>query len=230
NRFTVVSTLEGETIIDGADGADRFAVRSIEGDTTINAGAGDDLVYVGGIRAVDASAARLVVRGGPGNDQFAIDDTNAMTTLDGGEDNDTFQVGQLYGSARILTVETTHGRLTRGATTPTTIYGGTGNDRISVYSNTAALRVEGNAGDDEVTVRAFALPSGSDRYSIDTPVDVDGGTGLDKVVVIGTERDDNFVTTEQNVFGAGLSVRYDQAETLEVDGLEGDDDFFVQGT
>ena len=90
--------------------------------------------------------------------------------------------------------------------------------------------MEGNAGDDDVTVRAFALTSGTDRYNIDAPVDIDGGAGLDKVVVLGTERDDNFVTTEQNVFGAGLSVGYDQTEKLELDGLEGDDDFFVRST
>ena len=32
------------------------------------------------------------------------------------------------------------------------------------------------------------------------------------------------------IFGAGLNVRYDNVEVVEVDGLEGDDEFFVQST
>ena len=59
---------------------------------------------------------------------------------------------------------------------------------------------------------------------------VDGGTGFDKVVILGTEFPDNFVITENGVFGAGVNVRFQNVEVLEVDGLESDDDFYVLST
>ena len=208
---------------------------------------------------------RLIVQGGAGDDYFASDDNSAITTLDGGAGNDTFQIGQVFGSPRIsapagtspasvapgnefFTVETTRGWLSRGATFPLTVYGGTGNDQITVYSNKAELRLEGNAGNDAFVIRAFALVSGlgvstegktqaiagegedTIQYNINAPVDVDGGPGFDKVVVLGTELNDNFVITDEGVFGAGLNVRFTGVEAVEVDGLEGDDDFFIQGT
>ena len=62
------------------------------------------------------------------------------------------------------------------------------------------------------------------------PVSVDGGTGFDKLVVLGTEFADDIVITVKGIFGAGLNVRYDNIEVVEVDGLEGDDEFFVLST
>src|SRR5262249_49558813 len=59
---------------------------------------------------------------------------------------------------------------------------------------------------------------------------VDGGNGLDKVVVLGTEFADHIVITDKAIYGAGLNVRYTTVEVIEVDGLEGDDQFFVQST
>ncbi len=48
--------------------------------------------------------------------------------------------------------------------------------------------------------------------------------------MLGTEFADNFVVTKDGIFGAGLNVRYDNVEVVEVDGLEGDDQFFVVST
>ena len=53
----------------------------------------------------------------------------------------------------------------------------------------------------------------------DSAVDIDGGTGMDTVVVLGTEMDDNFVITELGVQGAGRSVGFSGTEKIEVDGL-----------
>jgi Ca2+-binding RTX toxin-like protein len=203
--------------------------------------------------------ARLTVNGLGGNDYFASDDNSAITTLDGGAGDDTFQIGQVYKSERVTddvapedeftTVLTTRGYLSSGVTFPTVIYGGTGHDRFSVYSNKAELRLEGNAGNDEFIIRAFALAGTTDRfsteettkveggegedfiqYNINAPVDIDGGPGFDKIVVIGTEFGDNFTITDQGVFGAGLNISYEGVESVEVDGMEGDDDFFVLST
>src|SRR5207253_323797 len=73
---------------------------------------------------------------------------------------------------------------------------------------------------------------GSDQvsYNINAPVSIDGGNGFDKVVVLGTEFADHIVITDNAIFGAGLNVRYTTVEVVEVDGLEGDDQFFVQST
>ncbi|PYR14346.1 MAG: hypothetical protein DMF94_34420, partial [Acidobacteria bacterium] len=208
---------------------------------------------------------RLIVRGFAGNDYFAVDDNAAITTLDGGAGDDTFQIGQIYGSPRIsmpdgghaasvaagdefFTVATTAGFLSRGATFALTAYGGTGNDKFTVYSNKAELRLEGNDGNDDFIIRAFALVSGTGvstedttqaiggegtdtiQYNVNAPVDLDGGAGFDKVIIIGTEFADNFVITDQGVFGAGLNVRYQNVEAVEVDGLEGDDHFTILST
>jgi len=169
---------------------------------------------------------RLIVRGLGGDDYFAVDDNAAITTLDGGAGNDTFQIGQIYGAPRIAvpsgsngatvangddfdTIRTTAGYISRGATFSLTAYGGTGDDKFTVYSNKAVLRLEGNDGNDQFVVRAFALADGSGKvstekrtdliggagadlieYNVNAPVSLDGGAGFDKVVVIGTEFND----------------------------------------
>jgi hypothetical protein len=68
------------------------------------------------------------------------------------------------------------------------------------------------------------------RYNVNAPVSVDGGTGFDKLVILGTEFADDIAITKDGIFGAGLNVRYDNIEVVEVDGLEGDDEFFVLST
>ncbi|WP_392533892.1 DUF4347 domain-containing protein [Nostoc sp. C117] len=209
---------------------------------------------------------RLNVYGLGGNDFFASDDNSAITSLDGGKGNDQFQIGQLYGSDRTAaignlaasdvfsTIRTTRGFLSQGNSFSTVVQGGTGDDTFSVYANKAELRLEGDAGNDQFVIRAFALAdengnpvvgnfstngnvdvktgSGDDQvqYNINAPVSIDGGTGFDKVVVLGTEFADNFVISEDGIFGAGVNVKFNGVEVVEIDGLEGDDDFFVTGT
>ena len=46
------------------------------------------------------------------------------------------------------------------------------------------------------------------EYNVNAPVSVDGGTGFNKLVVLGTEFADHIVVTNQGVFGAGLNVSY----------------------
>ena len=86
------------------------------------------------------------------------------------------------------------------------------------FSTARPLDIRAGGGEDEVS------------YNVNAPVSVDGGTGFDKVVVLGTEFADDIVITSKGVFGAGVNVRYANVEVVEVDGLEGDDEFFVQST
>ena len=86
------------------------------------------------------------------------------------------------------------------------------------FSTARPLDIRAGGGEDEV------------QYNVNAPVSVDGGTGFDKLVVLGTEFADDIVITAEGIFGAGLNVRYATVEVVEVDGLEGDDEFFVQST
>ncbi|MCK5191706.1 MAG: hypothetical protein KAR12_16810, partial [Methylococcales bacterium] len=222
---------------------------------------------------------RLNVFGLAGDDYFAVDDNSAITSLDGGAGSDQFQIGQLYGplintdgtiSFDLNTspsddfsdsiIRTTRGFLSRGISAPLVAKGGTGGDTFTVYSNSAELRLEGDAGNDLFVVRAFALADengkpivnsdkqkvelstgkeiflrsggGNDevQYNVNAPVSIDGGSGFDKVVVLGTEFSDDFVITKDGVFGGGTNVSFVNVEVVEVDGLEGDDEFFVIST
>ena len=135
------------------------------------------------------------------------------------------------------TTLTTRGHLSRGVSFATTANGGIGDDTFSVYSNKAVLNLNGDDGDDSFILRAFALADQSGAspaipvlYNLNAPVFIDGGTGFDDVAVLGTEFGDNFVITDSGVFGAGINANYTQVEALEVNGMEGDDTFFVLST
>ncbi len=86
------------------------------------------------------------------------------------------------------------------------------------FSTNRPLDIRAGGGEDEV------------QYNVNAPVNVDGGTGFDKLVVLGTEFADDFAITDKAIYGAGLNVKYTTIEVLEIDGLEGDDQFFVLST
>lgn len=193
-----------------------------------------------------------------GDDIFGIDDTRIDMEIYGGEGEDFFQVGQLYKSRRnaaagvpnadvFTTIETTRGFLSNGISSAMKIFGGDDNDEFIVYHNLAPLVLNGDDGDDSFLIRAFALVgsqedlrertdvsggAGADlvRYAVNAPVNIDGGDGFDTVIVIGTEFNDDFVVTENGIYGAGLNIQYVRVETVEVDGDAGDDRFFILGT
>ena len=206
----------------------------------------------------DSGIDKLEVFALDGDDHVAVDDTRADITIYGGAGDDYFQVGQLYKAPRtnsadipnadvFATIETTRGFLSNGNSSPLSISGGLGNDEFVVYHNLAPLQLFGNAGDDNFLVRAFALAgsqedlrertdisggAGADliQYAVNAPVFIDGGDGFDTLIVIGTEFGDDFVVTENSIYGAGLNITFVRVESVEVDGAEGDDRFFIRGT
>ncbi|MDN3722365.1 hypothetical protein QW131_31955 [Roseibium salinum] len=192
--------------------------------------------------ASDDTSAIMTLDGGEGNDGFQIGQLfgSKRTTL-----------GANLGPADIFaTLSTTAGELSRGISLPMVAVGGSGNDSFTVYGNQAALRLEGSSGNDIFTVRGFALAGGSEEfstaaasellagagddlvsYNVNAPLSIDGGEGFDKVVVLGTEFDDAFTITKEGIFGVGLNVALSgNEEVREIDGLEGDDTFFVLST
>lgn len=218
--------------------------------------------YLGQVERLNYGAdmnGRVRINGLGGDDRFYVDDTGTMFTLDGGAGDDRFQIGQLFGADRVApnvaagdeieTNETTQGFLSVGSTHPMLVYGGDGEDQFTVYSNKAATKLFGEAGNDTFVVRAFVLKSdptktagggstdvfggdGDDSilYNINAPLSIDGGAGVDTVVVLGTEVADAFLITEGGIYGAGLNVGFAGVEKAKVDGLEGDDTFYVAST
>ena len=100
-----------------------------------------------------------------------------------------FQVGQIFGADRVVpnvadgdqiaTIQTTVGFLSRGVSYATTILGGTGDDVFTVYSNQAPLKLFGEEGNDNFTVRAFVI-KGTNQVASSDPL-VSGGGGDDHI-------------------------------------------------
>lgn len=132
-----------------------------------------------------------------------------------------------------------------GVTFDTTALGGDGDDSFSVYHNIGALTLKGEGDNDDFIVRAFVVltgpgqgnaqvngGSGGDtiQYAQNAPVSIDGGDGFDTIVALGTPFNDSFVVTSQGIFGAGLTVYYDNVESVELDTLEGNDTIYILST
>ena len=137
-----------------------------------------------------------------------------------------------------------------GVSYDTTVTGGDGDDEFSVYQNKGELELNGDAGNDSFIVRAFVILPGagfannaqaetlvqgganddSIQYAVNAPVRIDGGTGFDTVVVLGTPFPDSFVVTDTGIFGAGLHVTFENVESAELDTLEGNDTIYVLAT
>ncbi|HSW25431.1 MAG TPA: hypothetical protein VLJ62_21910 [Burkholderiaceae bacterium] len=213
---------------------ERYNYRGVE-IIELNALAGDDSV------TSDDAIALVTINGDTGNDHIQVGQvfSSERNTLAG-----TANIGP---DDVFATLEITRGWLSNGNSVAMIANGGDGDDAFTVFHNKAALTLNGGDGDDEFTVRAFALAGSTDsergrtdmkgdagadtiRYAVNAPVGLDGGDGFDTLIVIGTEFSDDFVITDQGVFGAGLNVNYANIEKLRVDGAEGDDRFFVLST
>ncbi len=184
---------------------------------------------------------QLIINSGEGDDHLVLDDNSAKTTINAGAGNDRIQIGQVFKSAPagVETVETTLGFLSNGVSAATTVNAGDGDDDITVYRNREELQLNGQDGDDKFDVRSFAQAGttitggkGADtiKYVVNAPVNINGGEGEDRLILIGTEFDDAIAVTDKGVFGAGLTTNYEYVETLIVDTYIGDDQIFVLST
>jgi Ca2+-binding RTX toxin-like protein len=208
---------------------------SINGRLTVTSGLGDDQFYV------DDNSTITTLDGGQGKDLFQIGQVfgtnpNGWTYANGDIDPKAVAPGD-----EIELLQITRGWLSQGINYAMTVFGGEGGDTFNVYSNKAVLRLEGESGNDNFVIRAFiakdsiiANGGGDDdyfEYNINAPVSINGGLGFDTVVAIGTEMADAFIITDEGIFGAGLNIRLDGVEeAIEVDGLEGDDTFYIMST
>ncbi|MDP2084687.1 MAG: hypothetical protein Q8K20_05785, partial [Gemmobacter sp.] len=211
--------------------------RNINGRVVVLGHDGDDTFIA------DDNSAIMTLDGGRGNDTFQFGQIFGVAPVHANVAQNGIAAGD-----DIAAVLTTRGWLSRGVSYATVAFGGDGNDTFTVYSNRAQVKLEGENGNDSFLIRAFLLDAGASsmealtevragdgddliQYNINAPVDIDGGAGFDRVIVLGTEADDVFVITENGVFGAGLNVRISNTEEqLVVDGLEGNDTFYVLST
>ena len=215
-RINYDRDMDGRVTLLGYDGEDNFVSDDNSAIMTFDGGDGDDSFQLGQIFGLDPSVAST---------------ENGIAAGD-----------------EIAAVQTTRGFLSPGVSFSSVAMGGEGNDLFTIYSNKSSIKLEGEAGNDSFVIRAFLLTTGEDtaedeievnggdgddsvKYNINAPVSIDGGAGFDTVVVVGTEADDSFVITEDGVFGAGLNIEIaGTAESIEVDGVEGDDNFFILST
>ncbi len=155
----------------------------------------------------------LLAQGGQGNDTFTVYSNQAAVRLEGDDGNDLFTV--------------------RAFALAETINTGTPNEEIDwIDPEKMIARPKLTAGFSTAAETDIRTGAGNNQveYNINAPVSVDGGNGFDKLVILGTEFADHIVVTEKGIFGAGLTVTYQNIEVLEVDALEGDDTIDVLST
>ncbi|MBI3917574.1 MAG: hypothetical protein HY322_11275 [Betaproteobacteria bacterium] len=192
-------------------------------------------------------SAPLVAQGGTGNDEFRVYSNQAELRLEGDDNNDLFIV-RAFAIAAVANVDWNgDGTIDQddlpavsadsnldgvinfadADTTPDDYT----DDVIVLDENGVAMPIIG-LGFSVARAPDIRAGGGEDevQYNVNAPVAVDGGTGFDKLVILGTEFADDFAITDRGIFGAGLNVRYTTIEVVEIDGLEGDDEFFVQST
>jgi hypothetical protein len=240
-RIGYDTALNGRLSVYGLGGNDVFASDDTTVNVTLDGGAGNDSFRIGqifgskrdvtggGLLAQDVFpsmvattrgwlssgiSAPMVVHGGTGNDTFTVYANQAELRLEGDDDDDAFVV-------RAFALAAVNDNGTETWVDDTILLDSTGVaiPRIgSGFSTARPLDIRTGGGEDEV------------QYNLNAPVSIDGGTGFDKLVVLGTEFADDIVVTDQGIFGAGISARYTNIEAIEIDGLEGDDEFFVLST
>ena len=197
---------------------------------------------------------------GAGDDTILNDDTASTTLINTGDGDDEITIGTvpLIPDSGNRTLEFPEGvpvadvdNLTNGASNELYIYGQGENDRFEVNYNLAPLYLHGGSGDDRFLLKTFLVlrdnpaddqevtnlanlfgGTGSNRYSYleNGPVTINGGPGIDTLVIVGTPVADTFVITETVVAGAGRLVSFRGIEAVEINGAGGGDNIYVLST
>src|SRR5438552_2697974 len=141
--------------------------------------------------------------------------------------------------------------MTNGNTAIMFVLGGEQNDNFEVDHNRGMLYLHGGGGDDRFLLKTFLVlkenpdrpdevtnlttlfgGTGNNRYEYlqNSPVNINGGSGIDTIVVDGTPIADTFVITNTYIAGAGRIVSFQNVEAIEVDGGGGPDQIYILST
>ena len=193
----------------------------------------------------DTGLENIALNSGAGNDKIALDGTQSTISIDAGAGDDVVTVGQQFESKRTTdeysnllpkdvfdTTETSQGYLSAGVNHSTNIEGGEGNDTFNVLHNQAAVSLSGGLGNDTFNVAMFQKINDDGSKSIveNGPVTLIGGAGIDKMSVVGSDGDDDFVISQGRVLSNGIDVQAVSIENKNVYGGDGDDSFYVLDT
>ncbi|PLX90217.1 MAG: hypothetical protein C0620_13905 [Desulfuromonas sp.] len=253
-------TLETVNLELGSGGDSLSVVSTMSGETSIDAGAGDDSLVVGSVTGtLNDIDGPLYVSGNSGDDQLTFNDSGdtednsgvltdeALTGL--GMTNpvtfDTFEdVTLAMGSGSDdLTITTT-------IPGQTTVTAGDGDDLIEIESSQGELAVYGENGADTLILRSteghvvLDGGAGDDSFLLGStdglldglqgPITLAGGDGQDRLVLddSGDTTDNTGVLTATTITGLGLSdgVSYEGLEELAIVLGSGNDTFNTQST
>jgi hypothetical protein len=141
----------------------------------------------------------IVVDGNGGDDTFVVVDTHAVMTLNGGDGGDSFYV---LGNSSVLNLN-----------------GDAGNDDFYIYASV-----------DQNTSNVSTGSGNSQVYSyrVNAAINIDGGSGDNTVHIFGTSLNDTFTINGTHVSGAGIDVTYTNIQQLVVEGLGGNNTFYIE--
>ena len=226
NDYFAVDDNSTSTYLEGGQGNNTFQIGQLYGLQRTNSGnysgnlAAENIFAVATVATTQGWLSRgtsspLVAQGGTGNNTFIVYSNQAVVHLEGDGGNNTFIV---RGFALAETNSKGEIVLPGGCSAiqapnclpiPLTTNG---------YSTSAETEIRTGAGNNQV------------EYNMNAPVSVDGGTGFNQLIILGTEFADHIVVTAKGVYGAGVSVSYINIEVLVIDALQGDDTIDVLST
>ncbi|HYD67955.1 calcium-binding protein [Azospirillum sp.] len=190
--------------VNGGDGTDQLTGSAFA--DTLGGGDGDDTIGAGdGNDTITGGTGADQLVAGAGDDLMYVD--GADTLIDGGDGFDTVYVQGIVGA----TVDLTASRIER-------VFGGAGDDRLSATTGGLAVYVNGGAGNDQ-------LAGGSQGDTLaggDGNDTVNGGDGSDTIT--------GGAGADQLVAGAGDDLMYVDGDDTLVEGGDGFDTVYVQGT
>lgn len=232
DNFTIHNVVGTNLLVDGGSGNDRFDIRAISAPTTINAGSGNDEIFVGsqaGLGDTDgtlnAILANLTVNGQAGSDVLHLDDTGDAAANTGTLTNST------------LTGLGLGGTLSYSGLTTLNLGLGSGHDSFNVRSTLAGAVTNLNTGpgNDTVRVGSLAPASGGTISGIEGRLNVDGGTGTNQLLVYnsGDAADRSGTLTASTLRGLGMGAQgidYFNFNALELDLGSGSDTLLVEST
>ncbi|MFC1533492.1 hypothetical protein ACFL7M_09040, partial [Thermodesulfobacteriota bacterium] len=203
---------------------------------------------------------RVAVNTYAGDDYFLSNDTVVVTILNMGSGDDEIVVGTvpLIPDPGNRTLEFPDGvpvadtaNMTNGNSAPLYVLGYGQNDRFEVNHNRARLFLHGGAGNDRFLLKTFLVlrenadnpdevtnlssmfgGTGLNRYDYlqNAPVFINGGPGIDTIVVTGTPIGDIFVVTDTYIAGGGRITNFTNIESIEVDSGGGPDQIYILST